>query len=80
MISEVHPLLGWHAHGTVGFDHERARAIHSVPEGFALEAAFALGRKGDVSQLAQAMQSREKPAIVSHSITSRLKDTCEIDQ
>ena len=54
--------LGWHAHGMVGFDHERARVTLSVPKDFVVEAAFAIGRLGDASRLPEALQSREKPS------------------
>ena len=54
--------LGWHAHGMVGFDHERARMTLSVPKDFVVEAAFAIGRLGDASLLHEALQSREKPS------------------
>ena len=54
--------LGWHAHGMVGFDHERAPMTLSVPKDFVVEAAFAIGRLGDASRLHEALQSREKPS------------------
>ena len=54
--------LGWHAHGMVGFDHEHARTVLHIPDEFALEAVFALGRKGDILQLDEVLRSREKPS------------------
>ena len=54
--------LGWHAHGMVGFDHERACEALSVPAGLVVEAAFAIGRRGHPSQLDEALRSREKPS------------------
>ncbi len=54
--------LGWHAHGMIGFDHERARMTLSVPKGFVVQAVFAIGRLGDASRLHEALQSREKPS------------------
>lgn len=35
------------AHGSSGFDLEKARAVLRVPEGFMVEIAIAVGRKGD---------------------------------
>lgn len=61
MALQAHQL-GWHVHGMVGFDHERARLALSVPEDFVLEAVFAIGRLGDANQLDQALQAREKPS------------------
>jgi nitroreductase len=61
MVLQAHKL-GWHAHGMVGFDHERAREVLSVPDGFALEAVFAIGRLGNPSSLEEALQTREKPS------------------
>lgn len=54
--------LGWHAHGMVGFDHERARMTLSVPKNFVVEAAFAIGRLGNASQLDEALRVRERPS------------------
>jgi len=54
--------LGWHAHGMVGFDHERACEALSVPAGMVMEAAFAIGRRGHPAQLDEALRSREKPS------------------
>lgn len=54
--------LGWHAHGMVGFDHERARTTLSVPPEMAVEAVFAIGRLGSASQLSEALQNREGPS------------------
>jgi nitroreductase len=54
--------LGWHAHGMVGFDHERAPATLSVPPAMAVEAVFAIGRIGDPSTLNEPLRSREKPS------------------
>ena len=61
MVLQAHKL-GWYAHGMVGFDHELARTVLSVSDGFALEAVFAIGRLGDPSRLDGALQMREKPS------------------
>ncbi len=54
--------LGLQAHGMVGFDRERAFADLNVPQGFRVEAAFAVGRPGDKSVLPEALQAREQPS------------------
>lgn len=53
--------LGWHAHGMTGLDIPRAAAELHVPEGYRVEAAIAIGRKGDKSSLPEAMQGMEAP-------------------
>jgi len=53
--------LGWHAHGMVGFDIPRAYADLGVPDGYRVEAAIAIGRKGDKSLLSEQLQAREVP-------------------
>jgi nitroreductase len=53
--------LGWHAHGMVGMDMPRAVTELGVPEGFHVEAAIAIGRRGDPSVLPERYQAMEKP-------------------
>ena len=55
-------LMGWQAHGMVGFDKERAFAELGVPVGFRVEQMIAIGRPGDKTQLAEAMAAREHPS------------------
>jgi nitroreductase len=55
-------LSGWAAHGIGGFDRAKARATYGVPDGFDLHAAVAIGRRGDKSQLPEALQAREAPS------------------
>jgi nitroreductase len=50
---------GWAAHGMVGFDKERAATELGVPEGFRVEAAIAIGQRGDKSLLPETLQARE---------------------
>jgi nitroreductase len=50
---------GWAAHGMVGFDKERAVSELGVPEGYRVEAAIAIGKRGDKSLLPEALQARE---------------------
>jgi nitroreductase len=55
-------LLGYHAHGMVGFDMERAFAELGVPQGFRVEQAIAIGRRGDKSLLPEGVAARENPS------------------
>ncbi|MFT8245783.1 nitroreductase family protein [Roseomonas sp. BN140053] len=55
-------LLGWQAHGMVGFDLDRAFAELNVPQGYRVEAAIAIGRQGDKSLLPERMAAREVPS------------------
>ncbi len=54
--------MGWHTHGMVGFDMERAFAELGFPAGHRVEAAIAIGRKGDRSSLPEQMAAREEPS------------------
>ncbi len=54
--------MGWHVHGMVGFDMDRAFAELNVPLGHRVEAAYAIGKRGDKSILPAAMQEREQPS------------------
>ncbi len=51
--------LGWYAHGMVGFDRDRAFAELGFPEGYRVEAAIAIGRRGDPSILPEPVRARE---------------------
>jgi len=53
--------MGWHAHGMFGFDRERAFVELNVPQGYAVEAAYAVGRLGDPATLPEALRAREQP-------------------
>ena len=53
--------MGWHVHGMVGFDIERAFAALGVPQGHRVEAAYAVGRRGDKAMLPESLQAREAP-------------------
>ncbi len=54
--------MGWYAHGMVGFDMQRAFADLNVPQGYRVEAAYAIGRRGDKSRLPEGLQAREAPS------------------
>lgn len=53
---------GWAAHGMSGFDVVKAHTELKVPEGFAVEIAIAVGRKGDGAQLPPGLLQREQPS------------------
>jgi len=53
---------GWQAHGMVGFDIPAATTQLNVPDGYRVEAAIAVGRKGDKSILPEGLQAREMPS------------------
>ena len=53
--------LGWFVHGMIGFDMARARADLNVPAGYRVEAAYAIGRRGDPATLPDYLQAREAP-------------------
>jgi len=55
-------LMGWQAHGMVGFDMERAFTELNVPQGYRVEAAYAVGRPGDKAMLPEGLQGREQPS------------------
>jgi nitroreductase len=52
---------GWVAHAMTGFDIPRAAVELGLPEGFRVEVAIAIGRRGDKSVLPEALQAREAP-------------------
>jgi nitroreductase len=55
-------LLGYHTHGMVGLDFDRAVAELGVPEGFRLEAAVAIGRRAAPERLPEHLREREAPS------------------
>jgi nitroreductase len=54
--------LGYHAHGIAGIDSERARVELRVPGDFTIEAAVAIGRRGDPARLPETLRAREMPS------------------
>ncbi len=54
-------MSGYAAHAMVGFDMDTAFAKLQVPEGYRVEAAIAVGRRGDKSTLPPMWQEREAP-------------------
>lgn len=53
---------GLFVHGMTGADFEKAAQELSVPEGFHIEAAIAVGRKGDPAILPDGLREREAPS------------------
>ena len=56
-------MMGWHVHGMAGIDYDRAFTELKVPEGFKVEAAYAIGRLGDPAKLPEALRAREHPSV-----------------
>ena len=55
-------MIGYHAHGMVGVDFDRARTELEVPERFRFEAAAVVGRNGDIATLDEKLREREVPS------------------
>lgn len=55
-------LAGLVVHGMQGFDYERAKSELGVPDGHTVEAMCAIGRPGDVDDLAEQYREKEKPS------------------
>ena len=53
---------GWFVHGMAGFDVARAPAELSVPDGYRVEAVYAIGKIGDPASLPEPLREREKPS------------------
>jgi nitroreductase len=54
-------MMGYAAHGMVGFDHERAPRALGVPPSYRIEQMIALGRRGDPAKLPESVRAREQP-------------------
>lgn len=54
--------LGYHAHGMVGVDFERARQELGIPDDWRLEAAVAIGRRDHPDKLPEGLRERERPS------------------
>jgi len=55
-------LMGYHAHGMSGIQHDLARAELAIPDRWTLNAACAIGRLGDPATLPDKLRSREFPS------------------
>lgn len=53
--------IGWHVHGMIGFDLERAFADLNVPVGYRVEAPYAIAKKGVPAQLPEGARATERP-------------------
>lgn len=53
---------GWATHAMGGFDAARAREALALPDGLALHAFVAVGRRGDPATLPEALRARERPS------------------
>jgi nitroreductase len=54
--------MGLVVHGMQGFDFERARRDLNVPDDYAVEAMFAVGRPGDPAKLPEQLRNIEQPS------------------
>lgn len=48
-------------HGMEGFDYIKARDVLQIPDVYEIQAMFAIGKLGELSQLPENLQSREAP-------------------
>lgn len=63
-------LMGWAVHGMVGFDKDSAMRVFAVPPNHAVQAVYAVGRRGNASLLPEKLRTREHAS--SHLLLSRL--------
>lgn len=49
-------------HGMEGFDYEKAKTELEIPEGYTVQAMFAVGRQGDKSILPEEVRKMEEPS------------------
>ncbi|MDR2366070.1 MAG: nitroreductase family protein [Zoogloeaceae bacterium] len=56
-------ISGWFAHIITGFDKEGAKTLLKVPEGYAVEVAVVIGRRGNPDILSQTLREREVPTL-----------------
>jgi nitroreductase len=54
--------MGLVVHGMMGFDYERARSALGVPDDYAVDAMFAIGRPGDPDELPEQLRKIEVPS------------------
>lgn len=53
---------GFVVHGMEGFDYDKAKIVCNIPEGYTVEAMFAVGKKGLKEDLPKELQEREFPS------------------
>ena len=51
--------MGYVVHGIAGFDYNKARSFLNIPDHFQIEAMCAIGKKGSLDQLPEAMRKDE---------------------
>jgi len=54
--------MGYHAHGMTGVDFEAAKEMLGVPDSHRIEAAIAIGTRGEPAILPEPLQARELPS------------------
>lgn len=54
--------MGLHAHGMAGFDYDRAKTAAGLPDGYEVQAMFALGRPASPEVLPERMRKGEVPS------------------
>jgi nitroreductase len=54
--------IGLIAHGMGGFDYEKAKSELGIPADYSVEMMIAVGKKGKVEDLPEALQKREAPS------------------
>lgn len=54
--------MGFVVHGMSGFDYEKAKQLLNIPDGYTVEAMFAVGRPGKVEDLPEQLQAKETPS------------------
>jgi nitroreductase len=52
---------GWRTHAIGGFNRDKARDVLSVPQGYSVEVAIAIGRQAEHGSLPPDLQEREQP-------------------
>lgn len=55
-------LSGWSTHAVGGFDKAKARELLAIPEGYEVQVAIVIGKRGDKSSLSPSLQEREQPS------------------
>jgi nitroreductase len=55
-------LMDLVVHGMAGFDYQKAKEVLAIPDGYTIEAMFAVGKPGEITRLPEAMQANEKPS------------------
>jgi len=54
--------MGLVVHGMEGFDYDRTRIVLNIPQEYAIEALFAIGKPGNPQELPEPLQARERPS------------------